>query len=104
MNDFLHTAVWDRDFRRRALRDLGLSDFLSRAELVVVDGDDPDMLLAVERTRTWPSEVRNRRYLFVRDGGGWHMLCVPWDVFTARQAVAWTFGKDPHSYGPEVET
>ena len=33
-----------------------------------------------------------------------YFLCVPPHIKSAREAVAWTFGKTPEDYRPEIET
>jgi hypothetical protein len=63
---------------------------LYRQELI---GDEPIVMVRV--TNSTPEPDGHLKKYFLR---------VPPDITTARQAVAWTFGLEPHEYVPKKQS
>lgn len=104
MTEFRERVLEDREFRRNALRVLGLKTFVWRSGLQVLDSSSYGVLLAVPPDSWWPFPVTPvPRLVVVRDVEGWHILQVPWWLWTAREAVAWSFGMPERRYVPSVE-
>lgn len=103
MEEFWERALADRDFRRLALRILGLQTFMDVAELFVID-ESPFGTLLGHVSEYGSDDTHAPRFLIVRDAEGLHALSVPWWVWTARGAVAWTFRMAQMDYAPEIET
>ena len=55
--------------------------------------DEPLVMVEVINSTVHPDQTRPH-----------YFLRVPPDMTTARQAIAWTFGKEAHEYAPVIET
>lgn len=95
--------------RRAYMEILGSSRFAELLDLEIKDqaADQFGNLLELYRTRSM-DELAREHLQFVRvicpSTGRNYMLCVPPDIATAREAVAWTFGKSADEYRPLEET
>lgn len=95
--------------RRAYMELLGSSRFAELLDLDIKDQciDRFGNLIELYRTRTI-DQLAREHLQFVKvicpSTGRNYMLCVPPSIATAREAVAWTFGKHPDDYHPLEET
>ncbi|GCD78273.1 hypothetical protein JCM31826_17550 [Thermaurantimonas aggregans] len=95
--------------RRAYMEILGSSRYAELLDLEIKDQsiDRYGNLIELYRTRT-VDELAREHLQFVKvtcpSTGRNYMLCVPPTIATAREAVAWTFGKHPDDYNPLLET
>ncbi|MFN4299172.1 MAG: DUF6745 domain-containing protein [Thermaurantimonas sp.] len=95
--------------RRAYMELLGTSRYAELLDLEIKDQsiDRYGNLIELYRTRTI-DELARDHLQFVKvtcpSTGRNYMLCVPPTIATAREAVAWTFGKRPDDYNPLEET
>lgn len=107
-NARLILEITNSEVQRALIEDMGLERFIREAGLEPVHKDETGFLYRVEGKGKHEWERRRGHLCWVHvtcpSTGNDYMLAVPPNTRTAREGVAWTFGKLPEEYQPSVQT